>query len=112
MITDDGPRGAPLGQRMPKDLEDTRKILPLTAACTHDGPAIAIKDQDAIEPLARDLHQIPEIDKPDLMGRGCRLRAFVRIGTALLRLRARMGLFVERHHLPDGGMAIAVAQGI
>jgi hypothetical protein len=112
MITDDGLGSAPLRQRVPKDLKDPRKILPLAAARTHDGPTIAIKDQNAIEPLALDLHQIPEIDKPDLMGCCRRLRAFGRIGAAFLRLWVRMGLFIERHHLPDRGMAIAIAQGI
>src|SRR2546423_815536 len=112
MITDDGLRGAPLGQRLPKDVEDTREILPLEAARSDDRATIPIKNQPAIEPLPGNLDKIPEIDKPGLM-RGCRrLGAFRRIRDTGLPRWVRMGLLVERNHLPDGGVAIAIAQRI
>ena len=112
MITDHGLRGAPLRERVPKDLEDPREILPLEAARAHDGTTIPIKNQHTIEPLPGNLDQIAQVDKPDLMGSRRLLGAFRRVWDTGLPRRVRMGLLVEGHHLPDGGMARAIAQGI
>jgi hypothetical protein len=53
MITDDFLRGAPLRQRLTKDVEETREILPLNASRSDDGPAIAIKDQHTINSVIK-----------------------------------------------------------
>jgi hypothetical protein len=58
MSTDDGLRGAPLRERVPKDLEDPREILPLEAARSDDGPTVSIKNQHTIEPLPGNLDEI------------------------------------------------------
>ena len=60
MVTDHFLRGTPLGQRLTKDLEDAREILPLKAAGADDGPTIAIKDQHTVEPLSVNLDQIAQ----------------------------------------------------
>jgi hypothetical protein len=112
MIADDGLRGAPLRQRLPKDVEDAREILPLQAARSNDRATIPIKNQHTVEPVPGNLDEIPEIDKPGLMRGRRRLRAFRRVGDPGLPRRVRMRLLGERHHLPDGGMAIAIAQRI
>ena len=44
MIPDDGLWGTPLCERVPKDVEDTRKMLPLKAARPDNSPTIAIKN--------------------------------------------------------------------
>src|SRR5919202_4785520 len=106
MITDDGRRGAPLGQRVPKDVEDTRDLVPLAAASTNSSAAVPIQNQHTLEPLPGNLDQIPEIDKPDLMRRRRRPGAFSRVRDPWLLWGSRMRLFVECHHLPHGGMAI------
>jgi hypothetical protein len=101
-----------LGNGLPEDLDQLREILPIEAAGSHDRPAIAIEDEDAVEPAPIDLDQIPEVGKPDLMGSRGLLRPFIRVGPAGLSRGGEMRLFVERDHLPDGRVAIPVAQGI
>src|SRR5215813_7347915 len=112
MITDDFLRGTPLRQRLTKDVEDTREILPLTASRPDDGPTIAIKDQHTIKPLSANLDQIAQVGKPDLMGSRRLLGAFCRVRKMGLPLRVGMGRLVQSHHLPDGRVAIAVAQRV
>jgi hypothetical protein len=112
MITHHCLWGPPPQEGRAKDLQHPREIVPLQAARSHDSPTIAIKDQEALEPLPLDLHQIAPIHTPALLGRRRLRGAFVRLGAPCPRLRARMGLFVKSHPLPDGGMAIAIAQGI
>jgi hypothetical protein len=112
MITDDFFRGAPLRQRLPKDVEDTREILSLEASRSNDGPTIAIKNQHTIKPLSINLDQITQVGKPDLMGSRGLLGAFVRIRLAGLPLWVGMGLLIKGNHLPDRRMPIAVAQRV
>ena len=57
MITDDGLRSAPLRQRLPKDVEDTREILPLEATRSNDRATIPIKNQHTVEPLPGNLDE-------------------------------------------------------
>src|SRR6516165_1734715 len=112
MVTDYGTGGAPPRQGVAKDVEHTREILPLEAAGPYYGATVAIKDQDTIEPLLRYLDQIPHIHKPHLMrGRGLG-GAFARVRDSRLSLGAGMRVVIEGDHLPDGGVAIAIAQGI
>jgi hypothetical protein len=112
MIADDSLRGTPLRQRVPKDVEDTRDIVPLAATRSNERATLPIKNQHTVEPVPGNLDEIPEIDKPGLMRGRRRLGAFRRVGDPGLPRRVRMRLLVERHHLPDGGMAIAIAQRI
>jgi hypothetical protein len=112
MIAADSLRGPPLRQRLPKDVEDTRAILPLAATRSNDRATIPIKHQYTVEPVPGNLDARAEIDKPGLMRGRRRLGAFRRVGDPGLSRRVRMRLLVERHHLPDGGMAIAIAQRI
>src|SRR5262245_24223749 len=109
MITDHGLWGAPLRQRLSKDLHDPAEILPLAAARPHARATVAIQNQRTIEPVPGNLDEIPEIDKPGLMWGGRRLGTFRWIGDPGLPRWARMRLFVECHHLPHGSMAIAIA---
>lgn len=112
MITDDFLGSAPLYQGLPQDVEDTREILPLKATGSDDGPTIAIKDQHTVEPLSVNLDQIAQVNKPDLMGSRRLLGAFCRVWKTGLPRRVGMGLLVEGDHLPDGRVAIAVAQRV
>src|SRR5215510_10418096 len=55
IVTDHFLWSPPLSEGLTKDLQHPREILSFVTARTDDGPTIAIKDQDAIEPLAFDL---------------------------------------------------------
>jgi hypothetical protein len=109
MITDDGLRGAPLRERVPKDVEDTRDIVPLEAARSDDRATIPINNQHTLEPLPGNLDERPESDTPDLMRRRRRLGALSGVRNTWLPGRSRMRLLVQGDHLPDGGMARAIA---
>ncbi len=112
MITDDALRGTPPGDRLAEDLAQPREVLAVEAPDPHKGTAVAVEDQDAVQPLAIDVNEVAQVGEPDLM-RGSRLvRPFVRVRRARLARGRDMGLFVERDHLPDGGVAIAVAQRV
>jgi hypothetical protein len=112
LITADALRGPPSGNRLAEDLAQPREVLAVEAACPPNGPTVAIEDEDAIEILAIDVAEVPQSGEPALM-RGSRLvRPFVRVRRTR-RARGRdMGLFVERDHVPDGGVAIAVARRV
>lgn len=112
MITDDFLRGAPRRQRVPQDVENPRAILPLKASRPDDGPALAIKDQPTLKPLSINLDQITQVGKPDLMGSRRLLGAFCRVRKMGLPLRVGMGRLVQSDHLPDGRVALAVAQRV
>lgn len=112
MVADHFLRGPPLAQGVPKDLEQPRQILAFKAARPNNRAAVAIEDQHAIEPLSLNLHEILHIDKPDLMRRRRLLGAFSRGGETGRGRRRGMRLFVEGDQVPDGGMAIAIAQGV
>ena len=55
MVTHDFLGGSPLDEGLMKDLDHPTEILPLGASCSHNGPAVAIEDENTIEPLALDL---------------------------------------------------------
>lgn len=112
MITDDFLRSAPLDDRLGHDLDHAAEILPLTATRSDDGPTRAIKDPHTVEPLPVNLDQLAQVDKPDLLGRRRLLGAFCRGWKTGLPLRVGMGLLVQSDHLPDGRVAIAVAQRV
>jgi hypothetical protein len=67
MIADDGVGSAPPRDGLAKDVAQAREVLPIEAARPDNGPTVAVEDQHAVEPLAVDLHEIPQIRKPDLM---------------------------------------------
>src|SRR4029453_5493085 len=52
MVTADFLRGTPLNKRPMKNLDNPAEVLPVRASCAHDRPAIAVEDQNTIEPLA------------------------------------------------------------
>ena len=112
MVTDDALRGTPLGDRLAEDLAQPREVLPVEAARPDDRPAIAVEDQDTIEPVAVVLDELSQIDKPDLVRRRGVLRTLVRIRQAFLARCRRIGLFVECDHLPDGCMAVPIPEGV
>ena len=112
MITDDGVRRAPLGNRLAADLHHAGEMLAIDAAGPHEGAAIAVTQEDAREPVPVELGQIPHIDEPELVGRCGLLRALVGVREASLSRGRRMGLFLERDHLPDRGVAIPIAQRV
>src|SRR6266545_4857172 len=84
IIADDALWGAPLGEGLAEDLAQPREVLPVEATRPHNGPAVAIEDQDTVEPLAIDFDEIPQIGEPDLVRGGSLLRPFVRVRRALL----------------------------
>ena len=112
MVTDDFLGGAPLGKRLAHDLDNAAEILPLNAPRPDDGPAVAVEDENTIEPLARDLHQIAHVDKPDLVGRSRLLRTFSGIREVVLALGGGMHLFIEGHQLPHDRVARPIAHGV
>ena len=83
MVTDDALRCAPLGHCLAEHLAQPREVLPVEAARPHNGPAVAVEDQDTVEPLAIDFDEVPQIGKPDLMWDSGLLRPFVRVEWAL-----------------------------
>jgi hypothetical protein len=86
-----------------------REVLPVETPGAHEGPAVAVENQDAVEPVSVDLDEIPEIRKPDLMWSHGLQGPFCGVRAPWLLWWPGMGLFVEGHHLPDGGVAIAIA---
>ena len=88
MIADDRLRRSPLGNGLAEDLAHPGEVLPLEAPGPDNGSAVAVEDEDAIEPLAVDLDQIAQISKPDLMGSRGLSGPFVRIGEACCPLKA------------------------
>ena len=111
MITDDRLRRPPLGNGLPEDLDQRRDMLPIDAAGSHDRSAVAVEDEHAVEPAPVDLDQLPEVGTPDLMGRRGLFGTCVWGERALRARGSERRLFVEGDHLPDGRMAIPVAQG-
>ena len=112
IVADDGVRRAPPRDRLAADLDDAGEVLTVEAAGTHEGPAVAVEQQDAIEPVPVDLDQVPHIDTPDLMGSGGGEGTFFSPRRVRWRCGSGMGLFVEGDHLPDRRVAIAIPQGI
>ncbi len=82
MITDDRLGGAPLLNGLAEDLDHPGEGLPVEAPGPDNSAAVAVEDEDAIEPLAVDLDQIAQIGKPDLMGSRGVPGAFVGVGEA------------------------------
>ena len=70
IVADDGVRRAPLRDRLAADLDHAGEVLAVETAGAHEGPAVAVEQEDTIEPVPLDLDQIPHIDEPDLMGSG------------------------------------------
>ncbi len=62
--------------------------------------------------MSINLDQIPHIDTPDLMGSSGGEGTFFSARCMRWRCGSGMGLCVEGDHLPDGRVAIAIAQGI
>jgi hypothetical protein len=85
--------------------------LAVETSGSHEGSALAVEREDAVEPVPLDLDQIPYIDKPDLMRSGGVPGTFVRIWWAFVP-SGWMRTFVEGHHLPHGGVAIAIPKGV
>jgi hypothetical protein len=112
IVTDDGLRRAPPRDRLAADLDDAGEVLAVEAARSHEGPTVPVEQQDAIEPVSIDLHQIPHIDEPDLMGRGGGEGTFFRPRRVRGRFGSGMGLLVEGDHLPDRRMAVPIPQGV
>jgi hypothetical protein len=112
MITDDSLGGSPLLNGLAEDLDHPGKGLPVEAPGPDNGAAVAVEDEDAIEPVAVALDQIAQISEPDLMGSRGVPGAFVGVGEACRPRYRGMGLFIEGHHLPDGRVTIAIPQGI
>jgi hypothetical protein len=111
MIADDGLRRAPLGDRLAADVDDAGEMLAVEPAGAHEGAAIAVEQEDAVEPVPPARDPIPDIDTPDLMrGRGAP-GTFVGIRWACVP-RGRMRTCIEGHPLPHGGVALARPQGI
>jgi hypothetical protein len=84
MITHDGMRRAPPGDRLAADLDDAGEVLSVEAAGSHKGPAIAVEQEDTVEPMPLDCDQIPHIDTPVLMGGSGVLGTLVGIRWAFL----------------------------
>lgn len=68
MVTDPFLGSAPLGYRLVTHLDHLTEIVPLDAAGTHDRPTLPVEDHKTIQPLARDLDEIPDVDAPHVMG--------------------------------------------
>ena len=112
MIADHFVRRAPLGDGLAEDLAQPREVLPLKAPGSDNRAAVAVKDEDTVEPLAVDLDQVAQVGEPDLRGRRGLSGLFVRIGEACCPLDARMGLFVKGDQLPDRGVTVPIPQGV
>jgi hypothetical protein len=106
MITDDGVRRAPLRDRLVADLDHAGEVLSVEAARSHEGPTVPVEQQDAIEPMPVDRDQMPHLDTPDLTGSGRGEGTCFRPRRVRWRFGSGMGLCVEGHQLPDGGMPI------
>jgi hypothetical protein len=61
MITDDRLGGSPLLNGLAEDLDHPGEGLPVEAPGPDNGSAVAVEDEDAIEPLAVDLDEIAQI---------------------------------------------------
>jgi hypothetical protein len=107
MIADNGLRRAALCDGRAADLDDAGETLAVKTAGAHEGSAIAVKQEDAVEPVPLDLDQRPYIDKPDLMRGSDAPGTFVRSWWAFVP-RGRGRTCIEGHHLPHGGVAIAI----
>jgi hypothetical protein len=79
MVANDTLRGVPLGDCLAEDLAQPREVLPVEAARPDNGPTVAVEDQEALDPLVVDLDEVPQIGKPDLVGRRGMLRTLVRM---------------------------------
>ena len=110
MITDDRLGGAPLLNGLAEDLDHPGEGLPVEAPGPDNGAAVAVEDEDAIEPLAIDLDQVAQVGKPDLMGSRGVPGAFVGVREACRPRERGMGLLIEGHQLPDGRVAMAISQ--
>jgi hypothetical protein len=55
MITDAGLRCAPRRDRLAADLDYTGEILAIEAPGSHEGPTVAVEQENPIEPVPRDL---------------------------------------------------------
>jgi hypothetical protein len=82
IITDNDIRRAPPRDRLAADLHDAGEVLSVEAARPNDGPAVAVEDEDAVEPVIVDFDEIADISKPDLMRSGGHMRAIIRVGEA------------------------------
>jgi hypothetical protein len=112
VVADHFVRRAPLGDRLAEDLAQPREVLPLNAPGPDARPTLAIEDQHAIEPLAVDLDEIPQVGKPDVVGSRGLPGAFVGIGETFRPPRGRMRLFVEGHQRPHRRVAVPIPQGV
>ena len=112
MIADDGVRRAPPRDGLAKDVAQPREVLPVEAARPDDRPTVAVEDQAAVEPVPVDLDEIPQIGLPNLVRRGGQSGTCIGVGETPGPRGHGMGFFIKGHHLPDGGVAIAIAQGV
>jgi hypothetical protein len=112
MVADHRVRRAPLGHGLAAHWHHPGEVLAIEAPSAHEGPAVAVAQQDALEPVSVDVGQIPHIHEPHWVGRRGLPRTLVGMRQACWPRRQRMGLLVERDHLPDRGVAIAIAQRV
>jgi hypothetical protein len=110
MVPDHFPGSPPLREGLTKDLQQPRAILSFVTARAADGPTLALKEQDAREPLALDLPQRPASDNPALLGRRRLPGACVRVREPGLLGRVGMGLCIQGDPRPHRRVAIALAQ--
>jgi hypothetical protein len=87
MIADHFVRRAPLADGLAEDLAQPREVLPLEAPSADNRSAVAVKDEDTIEPLAADFDKVAQIGEPDLVGSRGLSGPLVRIGEACCRLK-------------------------
>jgi hypothetical protein len=87
IVADDGVRYVALRNRLAADLHHPGEVLAIKAPGLHKGPALAIEQQNTIEPVSLDLNEVAHINEPDLIGRHGGRETIVGIRRELRRRR-------------------------